>query len=438
MNGEKLRAVSVILGDITVFYLSLALTVLARYGWDKFGKWWILHFFPFSALFIVWVIVFWVAGLYDPLSFSANQRARERIIRAMLFAGVVSITLFYVFPKIGIAPKPNLVIDLAVTIAFLILWRKFYGLMLSRSGKLRVLFLGFSAETEELINFLKANPHLGYEPILSLKENMPGLIRQKKADLVIAPINIGDNSDFIRTLYEVLPLGVAYLNFPEFYERITGKVPVSMISEIWFLENLAENRKRTYEVAKRAFDIAAGAVLSLITLIILPFAALAIKIDSRGPILFRQKRVGKNGRPFELLKFRSTRRTEVPQSEGGKKEENEDPYTKVGKFLRKNYIDELPQVLNIMKGERSLIGPRPERPEFVEELKLKIPHYMMRLLVRPGISGWAQIKMEYDASATDALEKLQHDIFYIKNRSFGLDLAIAFKTLFTMISRPGR
>jgi len=438
MNGEKLRTVSVILGDVAVLYLSLALTVLSRYGWDKFGKWWILHFFPFSVLFIVWVVVFWVAGLYDPLSFSANQRARERVIKAVLFAGAIGITLFYVFPQIGIAPKTNLAIDLAVSASLLILWRKFYGLILSRSGKIRVLFFGFSPETEELINFLTANPHLGYEPVLSPKEGLSDLIRQKKADLAIAPTDTRENTDFIRVLYEVLPLGVAYLNFPEFYERITGKVPVSTISEIWFLENLAESQKRVYELAKRTFDIIAGALLGLITLAILPFVGLAIKTESRGPIFFRQKRAGKNGKPFLLIKFRSKIHDGGEKKSGWDKTDDEKRTTSVGKILRRTYIDELPQCLNILKGDMSLIGPRPERPEFVEELKTKIPHYMMRLLVRPGISGWAQIRMDYDASASDALEKLQHDLYYIKARSFWLDLSIAFKTLFTMISRPGR
>lgn len=438
MNGEKLRTVSVILGDIAVFYLSLALTVFTRYGWDKFEKWWILHFFPFSALFILWAIVFWIAGLYDPLSFSANRQTRERVIKAVLFAGAIGITLFYAFPKIGIAPKTNLVINLAISAALLILWRKFYGFILTLSGKIRVLFFGFSAEAEELMNFLRANPHLGYEPVLDPKGNLPDLIRQKKVDLVVAPTNIRSNADFIRMLYEILPLGATYLNFPEFYERITGKVPVSMISEVWFLENLAESQKRAYEIAKRAFDIIAGVILGVFALVVLPFAALAIKIDSRGPVFFRQKRVGKNGKIFELIKFRSKIHDGQDINSGWDKAKDEKRTTFVGKILRKTYIDELPQSINVLKGELSLIGPRPERPEFVEELKLEIPHYMMRLLVRPGISGWAQIKMDYDASAADALEKLQHDIYYIKNRSFGLDLAIALKTLFTVISRSGK
>lgn len=438
MNGEKLRAVSVGLGDIAVFYLSLALTVFTRYGWNKFGKWWILHFFPFSALFILWVAVFWIAGLYDSLSFSANRQTMERMVKTMLFAGVISIAVFYVFPEIGIAPKTNLVVDLAVSAGLLVLWRKFYGLILVRSGKTRVLFLGFSAEVKELADFLQANPHLGYEPLLNSTNNLPELIRQKMADLVVASTDTNHNADFVRVLYEVLPYGAAYLNFPEFYERITGKVPVSAISEVWFLENLTESQKRIYELAKRTFDIITGGILALITIIVLPFAALAIKIDSRGPVFFRQSRVGRNGRVFKLIKFRSKIHDGRDANSGWDKTSDEKRTTFVGGLLRKTYIDELPQCLNVLKGELSLIGPRPERPEFVEELKTSIPHYMTRFLVRPGISGWAQIKMDYDASAADALEKLQHDIYYIKNRSLGLDLSIALKTLFTIFSRPGK
>ncbi|QQG46396.1 MAG: sugar transferase [Candidatus Niyogibacteria bacterium] len=455
MNIYRLKSFVLIIGDLAVFYMSLALTIALRYGSGGLEKWWLTHLAPFSALFVLWIVIFVIAGLYDPLSFSASRFVRERVIRTMLFAGAVSIAIFYIYPQPTITPKTNLAMDLVLSAIFLIIWRGFYGKILARSDKTKVIFFGWSNETEEIINLLYGNPQLGYEPIAVImpsesekpktilptfvfNQNLTKLIYEKRARLIVASLDIHNNYDFIKMIYEVLPLGVAYLNFPQFYERITGKIPVSMISEMWFLENMTENEKRVFEILKRTFDVFAGVMLGIIALLILPFAATAIKLGDPGPVFFRQKRVGRNGKIFELIKFRSKIHDEAWKNSGWHKEEDKKRTTLIGKIIRKSYIDELPQALNIIKGEMSLIGPRPERPEFVENLKIQIPHYMMRLLVRPGISGWAQIKMKYDASAADALEKLQYDLYYIKNRSFGLDVSIALKTLFAMISRSGK
>jgi len=196
-------------------------------------------------------------------------------------------------------------------------------------------------------------------------------------------------------------------------------------------------REIFFEVAKRFQDILFSLILAVITIVLFPFIALAIKIESPGPIFFRQKRVGKDGRVFELLKFRSTWRTSVDESVGWGKE-GDHVYTRVGRFLRKSYVDELPQILNVFRGEMSIIGPRPERPEFVEILKKQLPLYETRLLVRPGFTGWAQINMENDAAAEDAPEKLQYDLYYIKYRSLLLDLKIALKTIAIISRRTGR
>jgi len=202
-------------------------------------------------------------------------------------------------------------------------------------------------------------------------------------------------------------------------------------------EELSQKQRFGLEFTKRALDLILAILVGATTLLLLPFIALAIRLESRGPILFRQKRVGKDGDIFELVKFRSTFRTAVDESVGWDKEEGE-VYTKTGKFLRKNYFDELPQVINVLRGEMSFIGPRPERPEFVEILRREIPFYEMRLLIRPGLSGWAQINMDNDASAKDAAEKLQYDLYYLKYCSLWLDLKIALKTLAIILQREGK
>ncbi|MEK7566798.1 MAG: sugar transferase [Patescibacteria group bacterium] len=459
MKVYRIKSLILILGDLFFFYAGLFLTLLLRYNYAEFEadfeKWWMLHLLPFSISFAVWIIIFNIAGLYDPLSFSLRPQVRDRVIRAMIFSGAISIVLFYTLPQFIITPKTNLIIDIAISTILILTWRKFYGLILARSEKTRVIFFGWSQEAEDTVNLLQNNPQLGYEvaalvlpdenapkptsniPIFVFNRGLPKLIGEKRAGLVVASGDIRANADFIKILYEVLPLGVTYLNFPQFYEGITGKIPVSMISEMWFLENLAESEKRFFETSKRAFDIFAGFILGIIAALVLPFVASAIKLESSGSILFRQKRVGKNGRLFELIKFR----TMVKNAENGQAvwaKENDKRITAVGRMLRKTRLDELPQIWNVIKGEMSLIGPRPERPEFVEGLKKQIPHYMMRLMVRPGLSGWAQINFPYGASVEDAMEKLQYDLYYIKNRSLGLDISIALKTLFIVVSRSGR
>ncbi|MFH1534764.1 MAG: sugar transferase, partial [Patescibacteria group bacterium] len=223
----------------------------------------------------------------------------------------------------------------------------------------------------------------------------------------------------------------------KFYESVTGKIPVSLIDKTWFLENLLEINKQTFEKFKRVVDIIFSIILFIPFIIVYPFAALAIKINSKGPVFYKQKRVGKNEKFFEILKFRSmVADAEKNGAEWAK--ENDKRITIAGNILRKTRIDELPQIWNVLKGDLSFVGPRPERPEFVQELENQIPHYSMRHLVRPGLSGWAQINFPYGASVEDATEKMQYDLYYIKNRSFLLEISIMLKTIMTLLSHSGR
>lgn len=197
------------------------------------------------------------------------------------------------------------------------------------------------------------------------------MVKISGIDTVVIDPTAFVNRDLTRVFYEVLPLGVSTVSFSEFYEHIMGKIPISLISEQWFLENLTEFNKKIFEHAKRALDVLLVSVLGVIFLAILPLVAFLIKIDSRGNIFYTQSRVGKNGKVFELIKFRSM--VEGADKIGGSKEigaSSDTRQTLIGKFLRKTYLDELPQIINIFKGEMSIVGPRPERPEFVENLKI--------------------------------------------------------------------
>ena len=203
------------------------------------------------------------------------------------------------------------------------------------------------------------------------------------------------------------------------------------------MDEASHSRRASYEKFKRLLDIFTSLFLAVFAAILFPFIALAIKAESSGPIFFKQKRVGKNGEHFMLWKFRSTYRTFVDETVGWGIE-GDHVYTKVGLFLRRTYLDELPQLKNVFKGEMSIIGPRPERPEFVEILKKEIPYYELRLLVRPGLTGWAQVNMENRAFANEAKDKLKYDLYYIKHCSAWLDFKIILKTFAIVSQRLGR
>ena len=256
----------------------------------------------------------------------------------------------------------------------------------------------------------------------------------------------------IYSLFDVIPFGVTLSDFPRFYEAVEGKVPVSLINEMWFLENLIGQRRPRYEFAKRILDLLLAILFGIATLLLFPFIAAAIIFSTPkdirnyqqrrarpgdGIIFFRQPRVGKNGAVFNFIKFRS--QVLGAENMGSRKESPSDERSyPLGEFLRKTYLDELPQLWNVIRGEMSFVGPRPERPEFVSELERDIPFYRMRELVLPGITGWAQVSMENDFSVEDAPEKLQYDLYYIKNRSLFLDITILLKTVLKLLQRSGR
>jgi len=319
-------------------------------------------------------------------------------------------------------------------------WRRYFWLFLSKVSKIKILFFGTSKEVEDLADYLKTNTQLGYEPTVILAgvdHNLIDLIRKNKIQLIVASKNIMEDEIAVKIFYEALPLGVSILDFPTFYETVAEKIPVSVISESWFLVNLVEINKRLFESFKRIFDIVLSIIFGIPTIVLLPLIGILIKLSSDGPIFYRQKRAGKNGEIFEIVKFRSM--VQGAEKNGAQwANEKDERITGMGKILRKTRIDELPQLWNVLKGEMSFIGPRPERPEFIDELQKQIPHYAMRHLVKPGLTGWAQIKFPYGASVEDALEKLQYDLYYIKNRSMILDLAITLRTIATMISHAGR
>jgi sugar transferase (PEP-CTERM system associated) len=222
-----------------------------------------------------------------------------------------------------------------------------------------------------------------------------------------------------------------------FYEEITGKLAIENINPSWFIFSDGFRLTPFMHLYKRAFDLFFAALGLLLTMPILPLLALAIRLESPGPILFRQLRVGENEIPFLLYKFRSMRQ-DAESATGAVWAQVDDPrVTRLGNFLRKSRLDEIPQLFNVLKGEMSFVGPRPERPEFIEKLKERIPYYGSRHCVKPGVTGWAQVSYPYGASEADALEKLRYDLYYIKNYSLPLDFLIILETVKVVLCGKG-
>lgn len=438
---HKLKKLTLYIGDIIVFYLTLYLTLLVRYQHIPSPELWQSHLPIFTLAFIFWLPLFYITNLYDLYLAVNNSNFWKRTTSAILGSALIATLLFYITSS-GIAPKTNLAIYFGLFIIIFALWRQFYNWSLaSYLPKMNIGFIGLNKEANELIEFLKANTHIGYqvvgafeaadERLTSLKQE----IISKNINLLVVATNLHESIKLRDQLFACLPLKVNFINLPLFYEQVTGKVPTNVINQMWFLENLTEGGRSNYNFIKRTCDIIAAIIFLLITLPFWPLIALIIKLESKGSVFFVQTRTGKNNLPFKMLKFRTMREE---NNNASLTVQGDSRITKFGNFFRKTRIDELPQLINILKGEMSFVGPRPERPEFIMELEKAVPFYRERMLVKPGVTGWDQVSGEYHSASTeDTIKKLQYDLFYIKNRSIYLDLSIILKTVYTVLSRRG-
>lgn len=435
------KKIVLLAGDIVILYASLYLALMARYGDSFTDVIWRAHFAPFSIAFAIWLIIFYVAGLYDQKTSVNNYVFYTSLTTALGTALAVTIAIFYIIPIFGITPKTSLLLMALIFSALFLGWRYFYNsLMRSRHLSHNIICIGMNKEMREIIDIVSANHHFGYT-IAEISETVGSgdiireMIKKHNADTVVYLDN--GATDLSNVLYNLIPLGIYMVDLQTFYAHITKKIPTSIIGEAWFLKNLIEIGKGFYEMEKRFSDVVLALVVGLLFLPFFPFIILAIALSSQGSIFYTQQRIGKNGRPFTLIKFR-TMVANAEQNGIQWTKHKDDRITSAGNVLRKTRLDELPQLINILKGDMSFIGPRPERPEFVMRLEKEIPHYHMRHLVKPGLAGWAQLHQPLGgASVKDSQEKLQYDLYYIKNRSMIMDLDIIAKTIPIVIKREG-
>lgn len=429
LNTLNLRKFLLFWGDVACLYLSLLLTVFLGY-WGEFdSKLVYLHILPFSILYFFWLVIFYIFGFYDLKIIRVGPLFYDKIIWAVLTGFGLGVVFFYLMPFFGITPKTNLIFNIIIFGVLFIAWRKLFSSSFSYRFLNRTAIIGDDALAQTLVKEISLRPYLGYKLVaLDANQDLLPQIQEKKIDTLIVPTDIKFSSSLVKNLYQCLPARINFINWAKAYEIICEKIPVSFVTQTWFLENLKEGEKGFYDKTKRTFDVILAGVLLIITFPFWLLIALFIKITDSGPILYRQERIGKDRKPFLLFKFRSMK-IGAEEKTGPVWAKEEDPrVTRIGKWLRRTHLDELPQMINVLRGEISLVGPRPERPEFVSELEKEIPHYHIRHLIRPGFTGWAQIKFRYGRSVMDSQEKFQYDLYYLKNRFFILDLGILLKT----------
>lgn len=434
------------IGDIFVLHAALALTLFVRYRLfgdiSGISPHWQGHWRYFIGVFVIFIIVFYINNLYSLRQMASERNFIRRTLSSVIAASLLSIIYFYIYPQVDIAPKTNLAIFALIALIGFLIWRRLAYLSLKSSAwQNNLAVIGYNEHVKELIEDMQKRPGLGYQTALVFKDMSElDALRQKILDrnirTVILADDFGANPALRQILFSLLRHQVSFISFENFYEQVNGKVPVENINQDWFLENLAEGEKNYFDFAKRSFDYILASIFFLISLPFWILIAILISLNSAGPILFTQMRVGKNGRLFKLYKFRTMR---VNDNDGAITAVNDKRITLVGKLLRSTRLDEIPQLINILKGQMSFIGPRPERPELSEKLESIIPFYSTRLLIKPGISGWDQISGEYhSATPADTMKKLQNDLYYIKHRSIYLDCSIVLKTVTTVLGRGGR
>lgn len=379
--------------------------------------------------------------LYEPTRWNARGELYFRLLMVPGVLALVTAVLAWVFPNLLIGNN-TLVLGLLLVTAALFAWRLVYA-WLAQSAYLRerVYVLGVGERAQRLVNGLRTRTELGVE-VAGWSGNVEGaltreaiaahlmeLIREHRVHRVIVAMEDRRGTLPVMEMLQLRLNGVKIEEATSWLEKISGKIEVDNLYPSWLIFADGFRFSATFLVVRRLIAIVASAVLLLIVLPIIPFVILAIKLDSRGSVLYRQKRVGLAGRVFYCYKFR-TMRQDAESDTGPTWAGDDDPrITRVGQFLRKSRLDEIPQLWCVVKGDMAFVGPRPERPEFVEMLSNVIQYYPVRSAVRPGITGWAQVRYKYGNTVEDSKEKLQYDLYYIKNASLGLDLMIMFQTV---------
>lgn len=416
------RKLFIFIGDAISLALSFFITIFISFPKD-FTNQINIHTGPFILMYVIWIIIIYIFNLYDNHSVRPTVLTLQKIALALLVAGLIGISMFYLFPIFEITPKSNLIVNLVSFGLIFIGWRRICFNIISGQLVEKVAILGTREEAQKIFKTLNQKNSIGYKAVL-INDSIDEILSfDSKIDKIIIAKNIDTD-----ILMKITKRGIKTITLLKAYEEVFEKIPVSLMDENMTVTILSKDKNFFYKFITRFISIFFATIVILVTLPVTFVSSIFIKLEDRRDIFYKQKRVGKNGEHFKIWKLQSMKQN--AEKNGAVWAEEKDPrITKFGKVLRKLHIDEIPQMINVIKGDINLVGPRPERPEFVEKLENEIPYYFLRHNITPGFTGWAQIKYRYARTVDDSQDKFEYDLYYLKNRNIFLDFGIILKTI---------
>ena len=459
MYRFTLRSITLVACETVLILSAVAAGAYIRLGdwaWDVLVK----ENGPVKILFVAGVtqVCLYYADLYDLRRMSDRRELFIRLAQAIAAASFLLALSYYWFPSLVIGRGVFAIAAVLVTL-LIIGWRMAFEWLSGHvAPRERLLLVGtspaavvlaqelFARRSElgvEIVGFIDPNPSRIGDPVINpgvigAIEDIPSIVRARNVDRVVVSLADARGKLPMEKLLEMKVDGVSFDHLASVYEEYTGKIAIENLRPSWFIFSPGFHKSRVLSASKRLLDLLCAAACLVVALPFMALIALAVKLTSPGPALYHQTRVGRHGHIFTVHKFRTMRvDAEAETGPVWAAKSGDSRVTRIGGSLRRTRLDELPQLWNVLKGEMSFVGPRPERPEFVSDLTREIPYYGQRHAMRPGITGWAQVRYTYGASVEDAMQKLQYDLYYIKNASVALDLFIVFETIKTVILQRG-
>ena len=448
------KKIALAFADAVCVALAMLAAVFLRMGWLHGWEYLSSRRVVIIVAWAVFLIAFYIGGLYESERLQRPGKTLAAAVISVLLGTLMITAIFYATLSLEIGR--GVFLGFAIFVFVAVVSMRLAYMAASRRGFMaqRCLIIGTTNEAHKVIELVREHQHAGLKvlgliqtgherdrvgkffdefPILGTLETLDKFVNLYDIERLILAVGLDLEPVLLRQLRSFRYRGLGLVDYVALHEELAQEIPIDHINDEWLFMASMNNSRIHIRRLKRLTDILAAAVGLILSTPLAALAAVLIRLDSKGPMLFRQERLGRDSRPFTLLKFR-TMHADGESKTGPVWASEDDPrITRVGKWLRKTRVDEIPQLVNVLRGEMSLVGPRPEREVFIKKLTEKIPFYSERLLVHPGITGWAQVMHPYAASIEESRDKLQYDLYYIKNMSFFLDMYVLMKTTKTML-----